>query len=79
MRNDIVKIYTDTEATKNLPILLNEAQKAGAVGIRCEDGRTFVVAPERAAASPLDVPGVDLGVTTEEIVACVREGRRTES
>ena len=27
------------------------------------------------ASSPLDVEGVDLGVTTDEIVAVVREGR----
>ena len=27
-------------------------------------------------SSPLDVAGVDLGVTTDEIVACVREARR---
>jgi hypothetical protein len=31
---------------------------------------------ERHIASPLDVPGVDLGLTAEEIVACVHESRR---
>ena len=72
-----MKVYTDTEATKNLPILLDEANKDGAVGIRREDGCTFVIAPGRCDVSPFDVPGVDLGVTTDEIVAYVREGRRS--
>ena len=29
----------------------------------------------RQKASPLDIEGVDLGVTTDEIVSMVREGR----
>ena len=29
----------------------------------------------RKKASPLDIEGVDLGVTTDEIVSMVREGR----
>jgi hypothetical protein len=32
--------------------------------------------PEREAGSPLDVEGVDLGLTKEEIVQFVHEGRR---
>jgi len=71
-----MKVYTDVEAIKCLPILLDEAQKEGSVGIRRKDGHTFVIAPEQSAVSPLDVAGVDLGVTTEEIVDCIREARR---
>jgi hypothetical protein len=32
-------------------------------------------APVRSQASPLDVQGVDLGLSTEEIVSAVREAR----
>ncbi len=55
--------------------LLEVAQRDGAVRIRRRDGRSFVLQPEPADSSPLDVAGVDLGVTTEEIVTMIREGR----
>ena len=32
--------------------------------------------PAPSGVSPLDVEGVDLGVTTDEIVAMIREGRK---
>ena len=71
-----MKVYSDVEAVQNLPILLEQAQKEGAVAIRRDDGRTFVVSPETCAGSPLDVPGVELGLTAAEIVGFVHEGRR---
>ncbi len=37
------------------------------------DGRSFVLQPEPAGGSPLDIAGVDLGVTTDEIVTIIRE------
>lgn len=74
-----MKVYTDVEAIKCLPILLDEAQRDGSVGIRRNDGRTFVIAPKSCEASPLDVQGVDLGLTTEEIISYVHEGRRQTS
>ena len=70
-----MKVYTYSEARQNLASLLDIAQRDGAVGIRRRDGRSFLVRPERSGASPLDVEGVDLGVTTDEIVAIIREGR----
>jgi hypothetical protein len=36
-----------------------------------------VVRPQTRPDSPLDVEGVDLNVTTPEVVAFVQEGRRT--
>jgi hypothetical protein len=71
-----MKTYTLPEARQSLPAILDQAQEEGAVAIRREDGHTFVVKPETPARSPLDVPGVDLGITTDEIVGFVREGRR---
>ena len=55
--------------------LLEVAQRDGAVWIRRRDGRSFVLQPEPAGGSPLDVAGVDLGVTTDELVTIIREGR----
>ena len=70
-----MKVYTYSEARQNLASLLEAAQREGAVRIRRRDGQAFVLKPESSDASPLDVEGVDLGVTTDEIVSIIREGR----
>jgi hypothetical protein len=71
-------VYTYSEAREKLASLLEEADRKGEVLIRRRDGREFVVCPRQRKGSPLDVPSVDLGVTTEEIVALVREGRERQ-
>ena len=70
-----MRVYTYSEARQNLAALLDVAQRDGAVRIRRRDGRAYVLQPEPAAGSPLDVEGVDLDVTTDEIVSLIREGR----
>ncbi len=55
--------------------LLEVVQQDGPVRIRRRDGRSFVLQPEPAGGSPLDVAGVDLGVTTDETVTMIREGQ----
>ena len=69
-----MRSYTCSEARRNLAALLDVAQRDGAVRIRRRDGRSYVLQPEPAAGSPLDVEGVDLDVTTDEIVSLIREG-----
>lgn len=71
-----MKVYTYSEARQKLASLLEEARKKGAVRIQRRDGQSFVLKPERSTTSPLDVPGLQLDITTDEIVAFVREGRR---
>ncbi|MEK6815199.1 MAG: type II toxin-antitoxin system Phd/YefM family antitoxin [Nitrospirota bacterium] len=71
-----MKVYTYTEARQRLASLLERAKKEGGVRIRRRNGQLFVLKPEQPAGSPLDVKGIDLGVTTEEIVAFVRESRK---
>jgi uncharacterized protein (DUF362 family) len=71
-----MKVYTYSEARQSLASLLEQAKKEGAVRIRRRDGQTFVLKPEVPSGSPFDVEGIELGVTTEEIVSFVREGRR---
>ena len=71
-------MQTYLETQQNLPALLEAATREGAVRIRRQDGKTFLLQPEENARSPLDVPGVDLGVSSEEIVAFIREGRERE-
>lgn len=70
-----MKDFTMTEARRRPGKVLDEAQRGGAVRIRRQDGRAFVITPEKPSGSPLDVEGVDLGMTADEIVRFVREGR----
>lgn len=71
-----MKVYTYSEARQRLASLLEQARKDGAVRIRRQDGQSFVLRPENLTGSPLDVEGIDLDLTTDEIVSFVREGRR---
>jgi prevent-host-death family protein len=70
-----LKVYTYSEARQQLASLLDEARQTGSVQITRRDGTVFVVTPEKTRTSPLDVPGASLGLSREEIVAAVREGR----
>ena len=78
-----MKTYTISEAQKNLPTLLEEAEEKGYAVIQGGVGQAFIVKPQVrpplkphvTGKSPLDVESVNLGVTTEEIVEIVRQGR----
>jgi hypothetical protein len=72
-------VYTYTDARQNLAVLLDKAATEGEVRIKRRDGSVFVVRPESVSGSPLDVTGVDLGVTTDEVLAFIAEGRRYSS
>ena len=70
-----MKVYTYSEARQKLAQLLDEAREFGKVLIRRRDGSVFSLAPEPLARSPFDVAGIETGITSDEIVAFVREGR----
>ena len=70
-----MKVYTYSEARRQLASVLDAAQQDGAVRIRRRDGRTFVLQWETSKSSPLDVEGVDLDISTSDIVSLVRESR----
>ena len=72
-----MKVYTYSQARQSLALLLEEAWNSGGVQIRRRDGQRFVVRPEKSVSSPLDVAGVNLALTSHEIVSFVHEGRRT--
>jgi hypothetical protein len=73
-----VEVFTFSEARQRLASLLDQAAREGEVRIRRRDGQEFAIRPVKRKGSPLDVPGVDLGLTRDEIVAFVREGRERE-
>ena len=70
-------VYTYSEARQNLASLLDKAAQEGEVRVKRRDGQVFVIKPETRTDSPLDVEGVDLDITSAEIVQFIHEGRRT--
>lgn len=71
-----MKSYTFSEARQSLASVLEEARRKGVVRIRHRDGQAFVIVPEQPKQSPLDVEGVELDLTAEEIVGFIHTGRR---
>lgn len=70
-----MKVYTYSEARRWLARVLDEAREGGEVRIRRRDGTEFSLRPVVRESSPLDVPGVETGVTRDEILEAIREGR----
>ena len=68
-----MKTYLETQ--ENLSVLLERADEQGEVRIKRDNGQVFVLKPEKGKRSAFDVAGIDLGVSTKEIVEFVREGR----
>ncbi len=68
-------MQTYTETQENLSVLLERANDEGEVRIKRTNGQIFILKPEQAKRSALDIAGIDLGVSTKEIVDFVREGR----
>lgn len=71
-------VYTVKQADDSWSSILERAETEGEVGIQNEEGRLFVLRPE-SRRSPLDVEGVDLGLSREEIVSIVRASRERSS
>ena len=67
-------VYTLEEAEGRLTAVLEKAMAEGEVCIQGEQGRRFTLKPV-ARRSPLDVEGVDLDLSRDEIVSIVRESR----
>ena len=71
-----MKVYTYSQARQNLASLLREAQEGAEVRIRRRDGQEFVLSTTAQVGSPLDVEGVDIDISADEIVEIVREVRQ---
>jgi PHD/YefM family antitoxin component YafN of YafNO toxin-antitoxin module len=72
-------VYTFSEAQQKLASILDEAERQGAVRIKRRDGSEFEIAPVREERSPLDVEGIPLDLTAEEIIAALKESRSRSS
>ena len=75
-----MRTFTFSEARRKLGTLLDMVEAEGEVRICRKDGQVFTIRPVEmeiieAGRSPLDIPGVDLGISADEIVDVIREGR----
>jgi antitoxin Phd len=70
-----MQVFTYSEARQKLAKVLEQADSTGKVLIRRKDGRTYALIPENIPSSPLDVPSIKANISTQEIVAIIREGR----
>jgi len=70
-----MNVYTFSEARQKLATVLERARKDGEVQIKRRDGQSFVLKPIKTPKSPLDVPGVNLNLSSKDIVEIVREIR----
>ncbi len=71
-----MNIYTYTEARQNLASLLNKVLTDGVAQIKRRDGQVFIIKLQPRTKSPFDVKGIDLNISTPEILEFVSEGRR---
>jgi antitoxin (DNA-binding transcriptional repressor) of toxin-antitoxin stability system len=65
-------LYTIPQAKRNLAALLEEARQGRSVQIQDSEGQLYMLRPQRRGASPLDVEGVDLGVSIGELLVAAR-------
>ncbi len=68
-------VYTFSQARQNFASVLEQARKDGEVIIKRKDGTSFVIKPVLQNDSPLNVRGIDLSLSANEIVDTVREVR----
>ena len=68
-------VYPYTKAQQHFEALLEQASQEGEVQIKGPDGMMFRVKPVPKTHSPFDVEGINVGISRDEIVECIREGR----
>ena len=68
--------YTYSEARQRLATVLDRARKEGEILIKRKDGSIFIVKPVFSDSSPLEVDGIDLKISSEEIIDIIREIRK---
>jgi hypothetical protein len=71
-----MKVFSLSEASRQLSVVLNLAQSEGEVRVSMRDGRMFSIRPVPSKKSPLDISGVDSNLTTEDILNSIHESCR---
>lgn len=69
-----MRVFTYSEARKRLAEVLDLAENDEVV-IKRRNGEIFSLKRIKKALSPLDIKGLKLDISTDELVAAVRESR----
>jgi len=67
--------YTFSEARQKFASILNQAQIEGEVLIKRKDGSSFIVKPIKNIVSPLNVKGVNIKISKDDIIDVLQEVR----
>ena len=70
-----MKVYMYSDARRKLAALLDQALKEGEVRVKRRDGQVFAIKPETISGSPLDIEGMESGISAGEILEAIREGK----
>ncbi|MFO7890041.1 MAG: type II toxin-antitoxin system Phd/YefM family antitoxin [bacterium] len=68
--------YTFTQARQNFASVLKKVKTDGEVIIQKRNGSTFIIKSYHPNKSPLNVKGIDVDVSSSEIVDIIQETRR---
>jgi len=71
--------YTYSQARQNLALILEKAKSEGSVLIKRKDGIVFELKQIKNDKSPLDVEGIDIEITKNEILDTIKEIRQKEN
>ena len=71
-----MKTFTFSEARQKFASVLEKAKIEGKVLIKRKDGSLFEIHPVQKMDSPLNIEGIDLDFSADEIIDIVREIRR---
>ena len=69
-------VYNYENAKQSFDTVLQQADTDGEVKIR-KDSKLYLVKPVPAKTSPLDVAGIDMNITTQDILSCIQESRKS--
>ncbi len=64
---------TTYTSRQNLATVLNKAKQEGEILIKRKDGTCFLIRPVLKNKSPLDIEGINLNISSEEIIDVIRE------
>jgi len=70
-------IYSYEKAKKSFDLVFKKATLDGKVAIR-KDNKLYILMPASKNSSPLDIEGVDLGISSKDIIDFIHESRRAK-
>lgn len=70
-----MKQYNFTEARKNFASVLETAKQEGIICIYKRNGEAYYLTPVKTKKSPLDVEGIDLRLSSSQIISILSESR----